>query len=68
MGCPKIVPLCSQNHEPERGLETSDSKPIVPGAAGTQSKTMEDKQAYKNNRLDYHAAGSYDVCRFNTRM
>ena len=20
------------------------------------------------NRLDYHAAGSYDVCRFNTRM
>ena len=21
-----------------------------------------------NNRIDYHAAGSYDVCRFNTRM
>ena len=74
MGCPKIVrcAACLLVSYRPLGAKTEEHgttfDPMGPGAAGTQPTTMEDKQAYKNNRLDYHAAGSYDVCRFNTRM
>ena len=74
MGCPKIVrcaacllvsyrPLGAKTEEHEQPSTRWDSGPLVPNRQRWRINKL-----YKNNRLDYHAAGSYDVCRFNTRM
>ena len=67
MGCPKS---CAAQQKPRTRTRARGSKTrrSVPGAATPNRQSVGDKQAYKNNRLDYHAAGSGDVCRFNTRM